>query len=145
VKTEDEVLTEWTLDEIQFDGGLEHKVFTRDQMNRIAEALRAHSPNEIVILKSTNPVVINASQRAGKTVAVRNLTFNPKGEMGYAAKSVINWQLGISFRLSYRTHHGNCGITGVCLARFHSMAEAAKLYEELTSEKSGSRLDGMGT
>lgn len=144
MKTEDEVLTEWTLDEIHFDGGLEPKVFTRDAMNRMAEALRAHSPNAIVVVRPKNEVVL-ASQRAGKTQAVRNLTFNPSGEMGYSAKTVINWQLGISFRLGYRTYHGGCGITGVCLAKFHSIAEAVKMYEELTSEKAGRCPDGMGT
>lgn len=133
MKTEAEVLTEWTLDEIRFDGGLEPKVFTRDQMDRLAEALREHSPNAIVVPRDMSAAVL-ASQRAGKTLAVRNMTFNQQGEAGYAAKTVINWQLGISFRLGYRTYHGHFGITGVCLAKFHSIFEAARIYEELTDK-----------
>lgn len=146
MKTDHEVLTEWTLDEIHFDGGFEDKVFTREQMNRIAEALHEHSPNAIVVVRHMGPVAVNVGQRGGKVQAVRNLSFNPNGETGYAAKTVINWQLGISFRLGYRTYHGGYrGITGVCLAKFHSIEEAAKMYEELTTrEEAGRCPDGMG-
>lgn len=112
-KTDEKVMEEWTLDEIEFDGGGRITVWTRHQFTRLVEALAKDNPKAIISLWQ------------GGTD--NDLTLDPATmEVGHTAKEFLDWRKADEFLKAVRLANRQEVFDSQWLAHYRNFNEAIK-------------------
>lgn len=114
MKTAERVMEEWTLDEIEFDGGGPIKVWTRHQFTRLVEGLLSGDQNMMVSLWD---------QQGDQSNLVVNSVTN---EVGHPLREFVDWRKAEEFLRAMQLANRNDAIDAQWLAHHRDFNEAIK-------------------
>jgi hypothetical protein len=117
MKSDEKVMEEWALDEIEFDGGGPIKVWTRHQFTRLVEALSKGNPKSIVSLwegGTANGLALDAATM----------------EVGHRAEEFLDWKKAEDFLKAVRLANRQAAFDSQWLAHHRSFNDAIKALLE---------------